>query len=149
MNNVDKEGARKYIYERSPFIEYQTLYTDDKKEKMMTGMDSEAREKRQWTLTKTIENAKRIKSPRLIKTHLPLSMLPPNLLDTCKVIYVCRNPKDTCVSYYHHTVLLETLYEYEAGFEEFEKSFRKGEMLYGSYWFHLKVSDCFSARRGR
>lgn len=32
-------------------------------------------------------------SPRFIKSHLPLSCLPPNLLDECKVVYVARNPK--------------------------------------------------------
>ena len=31
-----------------------------------------------------------MKSPRIIKSHLPLAMLPPNLLDTTKVIYVGR-----------------------------------------------------------
>ena len=36
----------------------------------------------------------------MIKTHLTFEMLPPALLDTCKVVYVCRNPKDTVVSFY-------------------------------------------------
>ena len=34
------------------------------------------------------------KSPRTIKTHLPFSLLPPTLLDTCKVrtnlLYACQ-----------------------------------------------------------
>ena len=30
---------------------------------------------------------------RFIKSHLPLSLLPHNLLDTAKVVYVARNPK--------------------------------------------------------
>lgn len=29
-------------------------------------------------------------SPRIIKTHLPLSLLHPSLLDTLKVIQICR-----------------------------------------------------------
>ena len=37
---------------------------------------------------------------RVIKSHLTFEMLPPALLDTCKVVYVCRNPKDTVVSFY-------------------------------------------------
>lgn len=36
-------------------------------------------------------------SPRFIKSHLPLSCLPPNLLDVCKVIYVARNPRGTVI----------------------------------------------------
>ena len=31
--------------------------------------------------------------PRMIKSHLPLGLLPDNLLETCKVIYVTRNIK--------------------------------------------------------
>ncbi|XP_037088862.1 sulfotransferase 1C4-like [Pollicipes pollicipes] len=40
--------------------------------------------------------------PWFVKTHLPLHMCPPRLLDTCKVVYVARNPKDACVSFFHH-----------------------------------------------
>ena len=32
-------------------------------------------------------------SPRFIKSHLPLSCLPPTLVNRCKVVYVARNPK--------------------------------------------------------
>ena len=46
-------------------------------------------------------------SPRFVKSHLPMSMNNPRLLDTCKVVYVARNPKDACVSYYHHNRLLK------------------------------------------
>lgn len=37
--------------------------------------------------------------PRVFKTHLPLSMLPPKLLDTCRVVVVARNPNDSVVSW--------------------------------------------------
>lgn len=47
---------------------------------------------------KTIANAP---SPRFIKTHLPLSLLPPKLLETAKVIYVARDPRDVAISYYY------------------------------------------------
>ena len=113
INNVDFEGAKPYVFQRSPFLEFQTLTTDERKQKMLSGLETELeeeRKKREMTVCKTIEFAENLKSPRLIKSHLPLFLLPPKLLDTCKVIYVCRNPKDCCVSYYHHTLLMENNY---------------------------------------
>lgn len=38
---------------------------------------------------------------RFIKTHLPLSLLPPALLDHGKMVYVARDPRDVVVSFYH------------------------------------------------
>lgn len=55
-------------------------------------------------------------SPRFIKCHLPMSMNNPRLLDTCKVVYVARNPKDICVSFYHHTRLFKC-HDYRGDFE--------------------------------
>ena len=79
-----------------------------------------------------------IASPRIIKSHMPLSMLPPAVFEKgCKVIYVCRNPKDTCVSYFHHTALLFP--DFKETFEHFETMFMQGKLEYGSYWYHLKV----------
>ena len=49
-----------------------------------------------WRI-KSVQSASNIPSPRVIKTHLPLEFLPTKLLDTCKVIFVGRNPKDACV----------------------------------------------------
>ncbi|XP_047636119.1 sulfotransferase 1A1 isoform X2 [Phacochoerus africanus] len=41
-------------------------------------------------------------APRLLKTHLPLALLPQTLLDQkVKVVYVARNAKDVAVSFYH------------------------------------------------
>lgn len=45
-------------------------------------------------------------SPRFIKSHLPLSLLPPRVLDDARVVYVARDPRDVAVSYYHFSRLL-------------------------------------------
>ncbi|CAG9783944.1 unnamed protein product [Diatraea saccharalis] len=49
------------------------------------------------------------KLPRFIKSHLPLSLLPPTLLDTCKVVHIARDPRDIAVSYYHHDKRLKLM----------------------------------------
>jgi hypothetical protein len=75
MNDCDFEKAKsKTIDERSPFIEFPT-----------PGI-------------KYINN---LESPRIIKTHLPIEFLPDDIENKSKVVYIVRNPKDTCVSFYH------------------------------------------------
>lgn len=70
---------------------------------------------------KTIEE---LPSPRFIKTHLPLSLLPPSLLSTAKVIYVARDPRDVAVSYYYlHKMVIKTLMR--ATFNHFWDAFRR------------------------
>jgi hypothetical protein len=47
-------------------------------------------------------------------------MLPPDILTKgCKIIYVCRNPKDTCVSFFHHNNLMKD--GYAEDFQHFEQ----------------------------
>ena len=44
----------------------------------------------------------KMKSPRTIKSHLQGHIFPPDAwVKKSRVIYVARNPKDLCVSYYH------------------------------------------------
>ncbi|RWR99141.1 Sulfotransferase 1C2A-like protein, partial [Dinothrombium tinctorium] len=47
-------------------------------------------------------------SLKAIKTHLPFDLTPYN--PNAKYIYAARNPKDACVSFYHHHKLFR---EYE------------------------------------
>src|SRR5205823_54666 len=52
-----------------------------------------------WIERDGIDGLKAMPSPRIIKTHLPLSLLTPT---KGRWIYVARNPKDLAVSYYYH-----------------------------------------------
>ena len=83
--------------------------------------------------------AENVTSPRVIKTHLPFEFLPPKLLDTCKVIFVGRNPKDVCVSFYHMHNNSED-HELQDNFNGFADLFLKEATMFGSYWNMLKVS---------
>ena len=51
-----------------------------------------------------VKKLKRLRAPRVLNTHLPMSMLP-----TCnvrakrvKIVHVYRNPRDVMVSMYYH-----------------------------------------------
>ncbi|KAB7497853.1 hypothetical protein Anas_13726 [Armadillidium nasatum] len=56
-----------------------------------------------------LQLAELTEDPRIIKTHLPFSLLSPSLLETCKVIYMARDPRDVVVSYYHFSKLFNVI----------------------------------------
>ena len=52
----------------------------------------------------SIELSKNLPRPRHMKTHLPFNLLPKQIRTGEKkprIIFVHRNPKDVCVSFYH------------------------------------------------
>ena len=88
MNGMQLERTKEPLYERSPFLDMVTI---------MGKSVGEAEE-----MFKKIDE---LPSPRTIKSHFPLDLLPPKLLDTCNVIFVNRNIKDACVSRFYHLCL--------------------------------------------
>uniref|UniRef100_A0A131XUZ0 Putative sulfotransferase n=1 Tax=Ixodes ricinus TaxID=34613 RepID=A0A131XUZ0_IXORI len=73
--------------------------------------------------------------PRIITTHLEYQLLPKH--PGAKYIYVVRNPKDCCVSYFHHTKKTK-VYHFEDGtFDEYLQLFVDGETSFGDYFSHL------------
>ena len=77
----------------------------------------------------TLDQLDKMESPRIIKTHLPFYLLPPNLLDTCKVVYVARNPKDVIVSYYHHHQIIN-FQRFEGTLEQFTEFFLNDQGIF-------------------
>lgn len=73
--------------------------------------------------------------PGAYKTHLPFGKVPWS--DDAKYIYVARNPKDCCVSFYHHKKQLPGYQFSEATFGEFFEQFIAGELEFGDYFAHL------------
>ncbi|KAH6831662.1 sulfotransferase 12 [Perilla frutescens var. hirtella] len=78
-------------------------------------------------------------SPRLFSTHIPYVSLPESLKNTskCKLIYLCRNPKDTFVSLWHFTNKLRLPEMGTNGIEEVFDRFCNGISLYGPFWDHV------------
>ncbi|XP_060795354.1 sulfotransferase 1C2 isoform X2 [Neoarius graeffei] len=81
---------------------------------------------------------KTMKPPRLIKTHLPIQLVPEGFWENkCKVIYVARNAKDNLVSYYHFDQMNLTQPE-PGSWEEYIQKFMKGKLGWGSWYDHVK-----------
>lgn len=75
--------------------------------------------------------------PRLIKTHLPLSI--ERFDSAAKFVYVARNPFDCAVSLYHHTRGFVRHYDFADGtFDDFFEVFITGEVDFGDYFEHLR-----------
>ncbi|XP_036989931.2 sulfotransferase 1A1 isoform X1 [Artibeus jamaicensis] len=76
--------------------------------------------------------------PRLLKTHLPLVLLPQSLLDQkVKVVYVARNAKDVAVSYYHFYRMAK-VHPDPGTWHSFLEKFMAGEVSYGSWYQHVQ-----------
>ncbi|XP_027762008.1 sulfotransferase 6B1-like [Empidonax traillii] len=84
-----------------------------------------------------LEELNNLSSKRIIPTHLDYNMLPQNFKNKkCKMIYICRNPKDTAVSMYHYyrdNPNLPTVDTWTAFFD----LFLKGNVVCGSWFDHF------------
>lgn len=70
-------------------------------------------------------------SPRLMNTHMPLAFLP--RCGGCRVVYVCREPKDMAVSLFHYVRKLCP----EVTFPATLDSVCNGDSWYGPFWEHV------------
>ena len=80
-----------------------------------------------WYKKHSMEYTRRMARPRMIKTHLPLSLLPEKLLDTCKVIFLTRNIKDAAVSFYYFFKMWSGV---KQDFKKFAKCFINDEIRF-------------------
>ncbi|XP_022089834.1 sulfotransferase 1A1-like [Acanthaster planci] len=90
------------------------------------------------SLPDTLQIAAETPSPRLLKSHLPGQLLPPQIWEKKpKIVYVLRNPKDVAVSFFYFSkmaqkdpaVLAQT-------FDEFFEELQEGKNHYGPWWDH-------------
>lgn len=77
-------------------------------------------------------------SPRVFSTHLPVGSLPGSVNKTgCKIVYLCRNPKDACISLWHFANKLRSQEKEKLSLEEAFDKFCNGVSLYGPFWDHV------------
>ncbi|KAG8261490.1 hypothetical protein J6590_070895 [Homalodisca vitripennis] len=83
----------------------------------------------------TIDFVEEQTSPRFIKSHLPVALLPKQIwTKKPKIIYVTRNPMDAAISYYHHHRLWNG---YVGSYETFMEGFLQDKLVYSPFWEHV------------
>uniref|UniRef100_A0A8C7SX97 Sulfotransferase n=2 Tax=Oncorhynchus mykiss TaxID=8022 RepID=A0A8C7SX97_ONCMY len=76
-------------------------------------------------------------SPRLIKTHLPVQLVPKSFWEqNCRIVYVARNAKDNAVSYFHFDRMNQAHPE-PGDWNNFLQRFMDGKMVFGSWYDHV------------
>ncbi|XP_063238071.1 luciferin sulfotransferase-like [Bacillus rossius redtenbacheri] len=121
-HDLDFQGAKQLQQIRTPLLELSAIM---------------AQEKGAWKeeLDNSVGMVEAMPSPRYIKSHLPLELLPLQLDSVQpKVVYVARNPKDMCVSYYHYCRLVHNL---QGSFEDFCELFLRDRVPVAPVWNHI------------
>lgn len=115
-NNLNYETAKSI---KLP-IRYQFLETDG----VMSLKDND-----------TLKQLSEMLSPRFIKSHLPVSLLPEQIWTAQpKMLYVHRNPKAVTVSFYHH---MATLRGYRGTMADFVRSTVRDLQWFAPYHQHV------------
>ncbi|NWV61937.1 ST1D1 Sulfotransferase, partial [Malurus elegans] len=84
-----------------------------------------------------VEQLENTPSPRLVKTHLPIQLVPASFWEKdCKIIYMARNPKDVAISYYYFHQMDKT-HPNPGTKAEFLENFMAGKVAYGSWYDHV------------
>ncbi|GKV52529.1 hypothetical protein SLEP1_g59107 [Rubroshorea leprosula] len=74
----------------------------------------------------------------LIATHTPYTLLPKSVQDSdCKIVYVCRDPKDVFVSLFHFFAKVRFKEHEPISLEEAFEMFCEGKSSFGPYWNHV------------
>ncbi|XP_044731509.1 luciferin sulfotransferase-like [Chrysoperla carnea] len=124
-NNLDVSDE--YLYLRFPWLEGTTQFDlRDASNALPSFFYNEF-------FTNSLEYVRKKPHPRFIKTQLPWDLLPRQIRTgerKPKIIYVYRNPKDTCVSFYHHYVNIKS---FGGDFNDFVELFLNGRYSFGPY----------------
>lgn len=92
-----------------------------------------------WTYPRTREEVEALPSPRIFKSHMPYRMAlsggPGE--SPCKFIYIARNPKDVCVSYFHFESGKAWSGHYHGPWEHWLRIFLEGKIQRGDWFEHV------------
>ena len=130
QNDCNFEEAKAVPLDRRfPFMEFNVLYDFAMEElpQWATYFDTEA------DYLKALDE---MPSPRFIKSHLHLCLLPDDLLEKGRAVICLRNPKDTLVSFYYHQKLMKP-FGYTGDFPTYFDLFMDNLVVYSSYFEYV------------
>ncbi|XP_076034910.1 uncharacterized protein LOC143021359 [Oratosquilla oratoria] len=144
--NIDNPAAKEAVNKRSPYLEMDMFSMGKMKEMALSDTVNPMLKQFAELCPGAnpadgigIQMSAAMPGIRIFKTHLTFNLLPPDLLDTTKVVYVVRNPKDMCTSYFHHCHIVR-FHDFQGDMDLFVDYLTNDELLYGPYWNHIKES---------
>lgn len=92
-----------------------------------------------WPYPRSREEVDALPSPRIFKSHMPYHMALAGGPEQspCKYIYIARNPKDVCVSYFHFESGKAWSGGYSGPWEHWLKLFMEGRVQRGDWFEHV------------
>ncbi|XP_038065191.1 sulfotransferase 1C2-like isoform X3 [Patiria miniata] len=94
--------------------------------------------RRMKNMPHTYKLVSEIPSPRVLKSHLPGRLLPPQMwTKKPRIVYVMRNPKDLVVSFFYFMRMMDrSSMKIAETFGEFFEEALEGKTFFGPWWEH-------------
>ncbi|KAB0794675.1 sulfotransferase 0 [Photinus pyralis] len=130
-NDLNFEEGKKCMGDRFPFLDYEFLFDYTRVRDKIEAFDPPV------YFEHSVNFIQNLRRPRLIKTHLPWFLLPEQIQSgekRPKIIHIARNPRDVCLSYFHHCKLFEG---YTSHLDHFTQLFLTGNVSYAPYWTNV------------
>jgi hypothetical protein len=91
-----------------------------------------------WTYPRSAEDLERAAAPRIFKSHMPYPMALGGepAKNPCRYIYIARNPKDVCASYYYFESGKSWSGYYNGGWDHWLDMFVGGRVQRGDWFDH-------------
>ncbi|CAL8122462.1 unnamed protein product [Orchesella dallaii] len=140
--DLDFEAAKTGLQKRFPYFELRANWSPNltniiADNVLKNNNNSSTEDENKSFFLNSFDLVDHLETPRFIKTHLHYSLLPTAMKNeqSPKMIYVTRNPKDACISLYHHFCLMDG---YGGSLEDFVNCFVEDTVFCGPYWTHVR-----------
>jgi hypothetical protein len=103
-----------------------------------------------WTYPRSAEDLERAAAPRIFKSHMPYSMALGGepAKNPCRYIYIARNPKDVCASYYYFESGKSWSGFYDGAWDHWLDMFVGGRVQRGDWFDRMLNLRCSLALSG-